>query len=73
MTRATGEEETFEASKADSFPSNEKGLQTNDHCALIHLNEPCVLENTNLRFNHDRIMTVSFATTSLPQRHKRGT
>lgn len=45
----SNQEETLEASKADIFPANEAGLKTNDHCALIHLNEPCVLENTRAR------------------------
>ena len=45
-----GDEETLDSGKADIFPSNEKGLMASDHCALIHLNEPCILENTRLRF-----------------------
>ena len=50
LKKATGEEETLDTAKADIFMANEKGLMTNDHCALIHLNEPCVLENTKLRY-----------------------
>jgi len=53
----SNQEETLEASKADIFPANEAGLKTNDHCALIHLNEPCVLENTRLRMESDKIYT----------------
>ena len=52
VKRATGEEETLDSAKADIFPSNEKDLITSDHCALIHLNEPCVLENTRLRYTY---------------------
>ena len=50
-------EEPLDAAKADIFPANEKGMMTNDHCALIHLNEPCVLENTRLRFDQSKIYT----------------
>ena len=50
VKRVTGEEETLDTAKADMFPSNDKNMVTNDHCALIHLNEPCVLENTRLRY-----------------------
>ena len=50
LKKSTGEEETLDTAKADIFMANEKGLMTNDHCALIHLNEPCVLENTKLRY-----------------------
>ena len=50
-------EETLDTSKHDIFPANERGLMTNDHCALIHLNEPCVLENSKLRFSSDEIYT----------------
>ena len=28
-----------------------------DHCALIQLNEPCILENTRLRYMQDEIYT----------------
>ena len=45
-----GDEDTLDSGKADIFPSNEKDLMASDHCALIHLNEPCILENTRLRF-----------------------
>jgi len=51
------EEETLDSAKADIFPANEGGMMTNDHCALIHLNEPCVLENTKLRYTADKIYT----------------
>ena len=52
-----GPEETLDTSKHDIFPANVQGLTTNDHCALIHLNEPCVLENSKLRFLRDEIYT----------------
>jgi hypothetical protein len=41
-------EESLDTAKEDLFPANEKGMMPADHCALIHLNEPCVLENTAL-------------------------
>ena len=47
--KMSGEEEVLETAKADIFPSNEKNLMTSDHCALIHLNEPCILENSRGR------------------------
>ena len=53
----TKEEETLDSAKADIFPANESDLMTDDHCALIHLNEPCVLENTRMRYTKDKIYT----------------
>ena len=50
-------EEALDAAKADIFPANEAGMMTNDHCALIHLNEPCILENSRLRFDKEKIYT----------------
>ena len=47
-----GEEETLDAAKADIFPANEADMTPGDHCALIHLNEPCVLENSRMRFRY---------------------
>jgi len=58
VKRSSGDpEETLDTSKHDLFPANESGLKTTDHCALIHLNEPSVLENTKLRFTNDEIYT----------------
>ena len=57
MKRVTGEEDILDSAKADLFPSNEKDLTTADHCSLIHLNEPCILENTRLRHCNDQIYT----------------
>eukprot|EP00325_Prymnesiales_sp_UTEX-LB-985_P020714 CAMPEP_0174733188 /NCGR_PEP_ID=MMETSP1094-20130205/60818_1 /TAXON_ID=156173 /ORGANISM="Chrysochromulina brevifilum, Strain UTEX LB 985" /LENGTH=1727 /DNA_ID=CAMNT_0015935811 /DNA_START=13 /DNA_END=5196 /DNA_ORIENTATION=+ len=54
---ASDPEEVLDTSKADVFPANEDGMKTNDHCALIHLNEPCVLENTRLRYTDGLIYT----------------
>ena len=51
------EEEVLDTSKSDIFPANEKGMTAGDHCALIHLNEPCILENSKLRFASDSIYT----------------
>lgn len=50
-------EEVLDTSKSDVFPANESKMMTNDHCALIHLNEPCVLENTKMRYEAGKIYT----------------
>ena len=42
----TGEEVICDLSSADIFPTNPKDNFAPDHCALIHLNEPCILENS---------------------------
>lgn len=52
-----GDEEVLDTAKADIFPANEDGMMADDHCALIHLNEPTVLENTRLRYLGDKIYT----------------
>ena len=39
------------------FPANPKGSSAPDHCALIHLNEPTVLENSRTRFGADDVYT----------------
>ena len=36
-------EEALDSAKADIFPANESGMKTNDHIALIHLNEVSAL------------------------------
>ena len=53
-------------STTSSFPTFRKGDRAansadqppGDHSALIHLNEPCVLENSRLRFMEDAIYTL---------------
>ncbi|KAL1521199.1 hypothetical protein AB1Y20_022751 [Prymnesium parvum] len=52
-----GASEVLDRNKADVFPANPTGTTAPDHCALIHLNEPCILENTRLRYNADAIYT----------------
>lgn len=49
--------EVLDRNKADVFPANADGATANDHCALIHLNEPCILENTRLRYDKGEIYT----------------
>ena len=39
VKRQGGAEEALDSAKADIFPANEAGMKTNDHTALIHLNE----------------------------------
>ena len=57
VEKPSGETEILDRNKADVFPANPTGSIANDHCALIHLNEPCILENTRLRYNKDEIYT----------------
>ena len=45
----TKEEVICDLSSADIFPANPADQFAPDHCALIHLNEPCVLENSRGR------------------------
>ena len=49
--------EVLDRNKADVFPANPTGTKASDHCALIHLNEPCILENTRQRYARDLIYT----------------
>ena len=42
----TNEEVICDLSSADIFPANPADQFAPDHCALIHLNEPCILENS---------------------------
>ena len=53
----TGEEVICDLSSADIFPANPADQFAPDHCALIHLNEPCVLENSRGRYMEDKIYT----------------
>lgn len=53
-----GEEKSVDPSKVDVLAGNETGLTASDHCALINMNEPCVLENSRLRFLDDAIYTL---------------
>ena len=52
-----GSEQTVDLAKGEVLAGNEEGLTAHDHCALIHLNEPCILENTSLRYKQDKIYT----------------
>ena len=49
---------TVDPSKQDVLAGNETGSTAFDHCALIHMNEPCVLENSRLRYLEDEIYTL---------------
>jgi len=53
----TNEEVICDMSSADIFPANPFDQFAPDHCALIHLNEPCVLENSRGRYLSDQIYT----------------
>ena len=53
-----GEEKSVDPSKVDVLAGNETGITASDHCALINMNEPCVLENSRLRFLDDAIYTL---------------
>ena len=47
---AAGNERPFDAQNADVFASNPPGSTAPDHCGLIHLNEPSILENSRARY-----------------------
>ena len=49
----SGEEKSVDPERVDVHVANDVGLTASDHCGLIHLNEPCVCENTRLRFLDD--------------------
>ena len=53
-----GAEQTVDTTKVDVMPGNEPGSMASDHCGLINMNEPCVLENSRLRFLADNIYTL---------------
>ena len=53
-----GTEQTVDPAKVDVLPGNEPGSMAPDHCGLINMNEPCVLENSRLRFLADNIYTL---------------
>ena len=40
----------MDTANADVFAANPVGSDASDHCALIHLNEPSVLENSKVHF-----------------------
>jgi len=54
---ASGNERAFDAQNADVFASNPLGSTASDHCGLIHLNEPSILENSRARYNNQIIYT----------------
>ena len=41
------------------FAANTSADTPGDHCALIYMNEPCILENTRARFAKNEVYTVS--------------
>ena len=53
----TNEEVICDLSSADIFPANPTDQTAPDHCALIHLNEPCILENSRKRYMTKEIYT----------------
>ena len=57
VRRPDGTEGTFDNRSADVFRANPKGQVAPDHCALIHLNEPCVLDNSKERYIKGDIYT----------------
>ena len=50
-------DEVLDTGKADIFSANAADSVATDHCGLIHLNEPCILENSKLRYMADEIYT----------------
>ena len=46
---------TVTADPAAVLPANPEGTTAPDHCGLIHLNEPCVLQNSRARYDQDAI------------------
>ena len=57
VRRPDGTEGTFDNRSADVFRANPKGQVAPDHCALIHLNEPCILDNSKERYVNGDIYT----------------
>uniref|UniRef100_A0A7S4BEP8 Uncharacterized protein n=1 Tax=Chrysotila carterae TaxID=13221 RepID=A0A7S4BEP8_CHRCT len=57
VLKPDGTEAAFDLKNADVFAANPTGSNAPDHCALLHLNEPSVLENTRQRFLVDDIYT----------------
>mmetsp|Transcript_64144 Transcript_64144/g.106620 ORF Transcript_64144/g.106620 Transcript_64144/m.106620 type:complete len:1736 (-) Transcript_64144:276-5483(-) len=57
VARQDGTQQAFDANNADVFPANPSGSSAPDHCALLHLNEPSVLENSKTRYLQDGIYT----------------
>ena len=57
VKQADGSEQAYDTRNADLFASNPTGATASDHCALIHLNEPCVLSNSRVRFEANEIYT----------------
>ena len=42
---------------ADLYPANAPSDAAPDHCALIHLSEPCILDNSRVRYERNDIYT----------------
>jgi len=57
VKKQDGTEVAFDSKNADVFAANPTGTSAPDHCALLHLNEPSVLENSRARFLKDNIYT----------------
>ena len=58
LKMADGKENVVDPSKEEVLPGNEPDVTASDHCGLIFMNEPCVLENSRLRFLEDNIYTL---------------
>ena len=56
--RIGGMEQVFDPDKTEVLPGNVPSTTAYDHCALIHMNEPCVLENSRLRYLANDIYTL---------------
>jgi hypothetical protein len=50
-------EQSFPLASDDIFLANPANTNADDHCGLIHMNEPAVLENTRVRFAANQIYT----------------
>jgi myosin-5 len=53
-----GTEQLIDLQKDDVLAGNDPGATAPDHTSLIFMNEPCVIENSRLRFLADQIYTL---------------
>ena len=53
-----GARQMVDLQRAEVLAGNAPDTTAADHCGLIHMNEPCVLENSRLRFLADAIYTL---------------
>ena len=57
LKKGSGSEATVDPRNVDCFPRNPPETTAPDHCALIYLNDPCILENSRARYSDDKIYT----------------